>query len=83
MCRYFLKGKSLKVILMASLLFMLLFIGESVAKEVYPDRPITVVVPWGAGGMTDAIARAICKASEKELGQTIIVENKKVTTTGI
>lgn len=73
---YFLKGKFVKVIFMVPLFLRLLFIEAAVAKEAYPDRPITVVVPWGAGGMTDAIARAICKASEKELGQTIIVENK-------
>lgn len=73
---YFLNGKLLKVIFMVPLLLTVLFTERSVAKEVYPDRPITIVVPWGAGGMTDAIARAISKAAEKELGQAIVVENK-------
>ena len=73
---YFLKGESLKVIFVVLLLLTPLFLETAVAKEVYPDRPITAVVPWGAGGMTDSVARAISKAAEKELGQTIIIENK-------
>jgi tripartite-type tricarboxylate transporter receptor subunit TctC len=42
----------------------------------YPDRPITLVVGFGAGGFTDLSARAIAKPAEKELGQPIIIENK-------
>jgi len=42
----------------------------------YPTRPITMVVPWGAGGGTDATARIVGSLLEKELGQPVTVVNR-------
>ncbi len=42
----------------------------------YPDHPITMIVPWAAGGVTDLTARALAKAAEPALGQTIVILNK-------
>ncbi|WP_073433756.1 tripartite tricarboxylate transporter substrate binding protein [Halomonas cupida] len=42
----------------------------------YPERPITLVVPWAAGGGTDATARTIGRALEEQLGQTVNVVNR-------
>src|SRR5437588_12712803 len=42
----------------------------------YPERPITLIVPWGAGGGTDATARIIGTLLEKELGQPVNVVNR-------
>jgi tripartite-type tricarboxylate transporter receptor subunit TctC len=42
----------------------------------YPARPITLIVPWGAGGGTDATARIIGSLMEKELGQPVTVVNR-------
>ncbi|KFF47676.1 ABC transporter substrate-binding protein [Gammaproteobacteria bacterium MFB021] len=42
----------------------------------YPEKPITLIVPWAAGGGTDATARTIATALEKELGQTVNVVNR-------
>ncbi len=42
----------------------------------YPERPITLVVPFGAGGITDLVARATGKALSEQLGQSIVVENR-------
>ena len=42
----------------------------------YPDRPVTVIVPWPAGGSTDIAVRALADVAAKHLGQPIIVENK-------
>lgn len=42
----------------------------------YPARPITLIVPWGAGGGTDATARIIGSLLEKELGQPVTVVNR-------
>lgn len=42
----------------------------------YPERPITLIVPWNAGGGTDAIARILAAGLEKELGVTVGVVNK-------
>ncbi len=42
----------------------------------YPTRPVTIIVPWGAGGGTDATARIIASLLEKELGQPFTVVNR-------
>ena len=42
----------------------------------WPDRPITLVVPWGAGGGTDAVARMLGSLMEKDLGQPVNVVNR-------
>src|ERR1700749_981080 len=47
-----------------------------IAHAAYPERPITLIVPWGAGGGTDAVARIIGAELEKELKQPINVGNR-------
>jgi len=42
----------------------------------YPNRPLTLIVPWGAGGGTDAVARFIASLMEKDLGQPVNVVNR-------
>lgn len=46
------------------------------AAQNYPSRPLTMVVPWGAGGGTDATARIIGSLLEKEIGQPVTVVNR-------
>jgi tripartite-type tricarboxylate transporter receptor subunit TctC len=46
------------------------------AAQNYPVRPITLIVPWGAGGGTDATARIIGSLMEKDLGQPVNVVNR-------
>ena len=48
----------------------------AVAQQDYPTRPITLVVPYGAGGTTDISARQMATLAEKILGQPIVVENQ-------
>jgi tripartite-type tricarboxylate transporter receptor subunit TctC len=45
-------------------------------NTVYPDRPITFICPWPAGGTADQTMRALCLAAGRELGQSMVVENK-------
>src|SRR3954463_7314257 len=52
-----------------------LFFGVS-AQAQYPQRPIQLIVPWGAGGGTDATARIIGSLLEKELRQPVNVVNR-------
>ena len=54
----------------------LLAFAFSSAHAAYPERPITLIVPWGAGGGTDATARIIGSLLEKELGQPVNVVNR-------
>jgi tripartite-type tricarboxylate transporter receptor subunit TctC len=49
--------------------------GAASAQD-YPDRPITLIVPWGAGGGTDSTARIVASLLEQELGQPINVVNR-------
>lgn len=42
----------------------------------YPDRPITFIVPWGAGGGTDAVGRILSSLLEEDLGQPVNVVNR-------
>jgi tripartite-type tricarboxylate transporter receptor subunit TctC len=48
--------------------------GTALAE--YPERPITLIVPWGAGGGTDATGRMIGSLLEEELGQPVNVVNR-------
>lgn len=48
--------------------------GEAMA-QVYPSRPITMIVPFPAGGPTDAVARVVADRMRKSLGQPVIIEN--------
>ncbi|RBL79530.1 tripartite tricarboxylate transporter substrate binding protein [Streptomyces cavourensis] len=50
--------------------------GAASAAKPYPERPVTLVVGYAAGGATDIVARLVAKALTEELGQTIVVENK-------
>ncbi len=45
------------------------------AEEAYPARPITMIVPFAAGGTSDVIARIVAEAMARSLGQRIIHEN--------
>jgi tripartite-type tricarboxylate transporter receptor subunit TctC len=54
----------------------LLWAASSVALAQYPQRPVQLIVPWGAGGGTDATARIIATLLEKELKQPFNVVNR-------
>lgn len=53
-----------------------LAVTAGAASAAYPERPITFVVPWGAGGGTDTTARYFATALEKEFGQPVNVVNR-------
>jgi tripartite-type tricarboxylate transporter receptor subunit TctC len=60
------------------LIALLLIIGlmRPAAADQYPSRPVTVIVPYAAGGATDIVARLVAKGLLDELGQSFSVENK-------
>ena len=61
---------------MKKLMFAIAAASLAAAANAYPDKPITVVVPFAAGGPTDKVARDFAEAIRKHLnGATIVVEN--------
>lgn len=57
-----------------SLLAFALYAGSAQAD--YPEKPIQLIVPWSAGGGTDAVARQLANGLQEELGQTVNVVNR-------
>ncbi len=49
--------------------------GFAKEDKAYPTKPITIIVPYGAGGSSDVGTRLVAKRLEKELGQPIVIEN--------
>ena len=52
-----------------------LFATGAASAQTYPNRPITMLVPFPPGGATDTIARILQDPMQKSLGQTIVIEN--------
>ena len=61
---------------MLALALAALALGGSALAQDYPAKPVTLIVPWPAGGSTDIAMRAIAEAASKHLGQPIVVDNK-------
>jgi tripartite-type tricarboxylate transporter receptor subunit TctC len=65
-------NRVLKIALSAALAAL---VSMAHAQE-YPSRPVTLIIPWVAGGPTDIVVRAMAESAQKHLGQPIVVENK-------
>ena len=61
------------LLLWATLLFG---VNATQAQAPYPDRPITMIVPFPPGGVADTVARPVAEALARELKQPVVVENK-------
>ena len=63
--------KTVAVLFGATLVF-----AQSALAQTYPTKPVTMIVPYAAGGPTDTVARVMAQAMIKPLGQTVVVENR-------
>ncbi len=59
-----------------SLAALVLCATAQAASAAYPDKPITLIVPWAPGGSTDILARTIGQQISISLGQPVLVENR-------
>lgn len=53
-----------------------LLLAAGLAQATWPERPVTLVVPYTPGGVTDALARNVAKALSDRLKQPVVVENR-------
>lgn len=68
-----------RIKLAAALLFGITIAAQTAsawAAEAYPQKPITMVVPFPAGGPTDIVARIVGQKLSEDLGQTVVIDNK-------
>lgn len=66
----------LKSLLCGAAALAMSFAGHAGAADAYPAKPVTLIVPWAAGGSTDILARVLSEHLTKSLGQPVIVDNK-------
>ena len=66
----------MRKLLLFAVLFAFLASFAGTAHAAFPEKTITIVCPWGAGGGTDRVIRAMATELEKLLGQPVVVENR-------
>ena len=50
-------------------------VSRAATAQAYPSRPITMIVPFAAGGPTDVVGRIMAERLRASLGQTVVIEN--------
>ena len=67
--------KIMNAILGATAIAAVSLFAATAGAQTYPERAITMVVPFSAGGPTDTVARLVAESMSKDLGQQVLVEN--------
>src|SRR3954452_10703240 len=60
---------------LAATLMLLAAAVANAQAQTFPSKPVTIIVPFAAGGPTDALARAVSERMRASLGQTVVIEN--------
>src|SRR5690349_7982802 len=66
----------LALCLLIAIAGVLIFPARASAQAGFPNRPVTIVVPYAAGGVADTLARAIARALAERWGQPVVVDNR-------
>jgi tripartite-type tricarboxylate transporter receptor subunit TctC len=59
-----------------TIMLVLMGLSEGAAAQTWPSKPIRIIVPFSAGSGTDIVARTVADQLSKQIGQTIVVENR-------
>ena len=68
--------KSLRVAGAALAAFACVFSSYAQDAQSYPSKPVRIIVPYGPGGSTDVVARILAQKLSRQLGQSVVVENR-------
>ena len=68
------RRQALSVAVTAALVLSAPFLAQ--AQPAFPNKPITMIVPFPAGGLADIVARPVAEAMSRDLGQPVVIENK-------
>src|SRR5262245_54693011 len=60
----------------AALAALLWALAGTAAAQTWPDKPVRIIIPWPAGGITDVITRGIALRPSEGLGQQIVIDNR-------
>jgi tripartite-type tricarboxylate transporter receptor subunit TctC len=66
----------MRTVIVGALAALGLLAGTPARAQDFPTKPVTFIVPWPAGGSTDLAIRALADATQKHLGQPIVIDNK-------
>ncbi|MDH7798939.1 MULTISPECIES: tripartite tricarboxylate transporter substrate binding protein [unclassified Beijerinckia] len=69
-------AKPLLRLALPALMALPVFYASQAVAQAYPDKPIKLVVPFAAGGTTDALGRIFAQAFSQSIGQSVVVENR-------
>ena len=67
-------NRTISTIVITMLAAGVALVGTAMAQD-YPTRPVTIVVPFAAGGPTDTVSRLVAQAMSTDLGQQVVVQN--------
>ena len=65
----------MRKIILTAFASLLAFSSPALAAETFPSHPITIIVPFSAGGPTDSMARIMADGMRTTLGQNLVIEN--------
>jgi tripartite-type tricarboxylate transporter receptor subunit TctC len=69
-------NRSTPALLLGAFAALAMLTGTPAQAQNFPTKPVTLIVPWPAGGSSDLALRAFAEAAQKHLGQPVIVENR-------
>lgn len=76
MTSHLLRPRALTVVAGLTVAASAVFAGMPAQAQRYPDRPVTIVVPYGPGGLSDAMGRLAASSLQAALGQPFVVDNR-------